>query len=98
MLTCINFRWHYCRILKEFHAIASNSTYQHVLLGGKALGMKARNKDPNRKKTHGPCAEVFPPGGEMEQLVRETDPWLFEKLGYRSCCSESDHTTNFLLD
>ena len=46
----------------------------------------------------GPCNEIFPPGGEMEQLVRETDPWLFEKLGYSSCCSRSDHTTNFVLD
>ena len=73
-----------------FHSIVANTTLQREL-----LGQKERKKDPTRKKTHAPCAEIFPLGGEMEQLVRETDPWLFEKLGYRSCCSESDHTTNF---
>lgn len=73
----------------KFEAIAKNETMQAEL-----LGTKAHEKMAGRTtRSHASCSEMFPPGGELEQLVRETDPWLFEKLGYSGCCTRSNHLT-----
>jgi hypothetical protein len=52
-------------------AIETNKTLQMAIMGG-----QARDKDPDRKNNHMPCTEMFPNGGELELLIRETDPWL----------------------
>lgn len=72
---------------EKFEAIAKNKTMQATILGSQArVKMKGRNT-----QTHVSCTEMFPRGGELEQIVRETDPWLFEKLGYSGCCTHSNH-------
>ena len=72
---------------ERFEVIANNKTEQFLLLGSKAHEKMAGGAT----ETHASCKEIFPPGGEMEALVKETDPWMFDKLGYSGCCTPSSH-------
>lgn len=42
-----------------------------------------------QSQRHAPCESFFSRDGLSDDLIKTSDPYLFQKLGYSSCCSPS---------